>query len=53
MMASTNSNSKEILQKSKCWGNKIAVISHEKNLGKGAALKSGFKFACENNFLIL
>lgn len=46
---STNSNSKKIFQKLSA-GNKITVISHEKNLGKGAALKSGFKFAFENNF---
>ena len=46
---STNSKSKEIFQQLST-GNKITVISHEKNLGKGAALKSGFKFAFEKNF---
>lgn len=46
---STNSKSKEIFHKLSA-GNKITVISHEKNLGKGAALKSGFKFAFENNY---
>lgn len=30
--------------------NRIKFISHNKNLGKGAALRSGFKYAVDNDF---
>ncbi|MEK7819267.1 MAG: glycosyltransferase family 2 protein [Bacteroidota bacterium] len=29
---------------------KVNLLNHSKNLGKGAALKTGFQFAVENNF---
>jgi len=33
-----------------CTENNFALLRHEKNLGKGAAFRSGFAYARENNF---